>query len=210
DICGGGGSGRNGGFVLSWWSKFGSLAKLCGPAEALRLAEASARAVSQIGEFCVSNGIDARFHEAGYLWAATNPSQLGAWTETIEELDRLDAHPFLVLDRDQAAARSGSDVHIGAAFEASGAIVQPALLARGLRRVAIEAGVRIFERSPMVRLNGTGVVTPRGAVDSGRVVLAMNAWAVRFRALRRKILVVGSDMIATEPIPERLGMTGWE
>ena len=41
DICGGGASGRNGGFVLSWWPKFASLTALCGEKEAQRLAVAS-------------------------------------------------------------------------------------------------------------------------------------------------------------------------
>jgi glycine/D-amino acid oxidase-like deaminating enzyme len=41
------------------------------------------------------------------------------------------------------------------------------------------------------------------------VVLAMNAWAIRFREIRRKVLVVGSDIVATAPIPERLEESGW-
>src|SRR5919201_1249411 len=41
DVCGGGASGRNGGFVLSWWAKFGTLEKVCGSEEALRLARAA-------------------------------------------------------------------------------------------------------------------------------------------------------------------------
>src|SRR2546421_12936574 len=49
DICGGGASGRNGGFVLSWWTKFATLRKLCGDEEAIRLARASADAVHEIG-----------------------------------------------------------------------------------------------------------------------------------------------------------------
>jgi len=37
----------------------------------------------------------------------------------------------------------------------------------------------------------------------------MNAWGVRFPELRRKILVVGSDIVATAPIPDRIEQTGW-
>ena len=32
-------------------------------------------------------------------------------------------------------------------------------------------------------------------------VLAMNSWAVRFRAVRRHVLVIGSDIGSTPPIP---------
>ena len=47
DVCGGGASGRNGGFVLSWWAKFGTLKKVCGADEAVRLALASVEAVDE-------------------------------------------------------------------------------------------------------------------------------------------------------------------
>jgi len=213
DVCGGGASGRNGGFVLSWWPKFHTLAKLCGSEEALRLGHASADAVADIGKFCADHGIDAHYHYDGYLWAATNEAQVGTWRSAMEELDRAGVHPFVELSREEAAQRSGSPVHLGGAFEATGAIVQPALLARGLRRVALERGVRIFERSPMTVLErgGTGprVRTAGGSVWAGRVVVAMNAWAARFAEVRRRIVVVGSDIVATEPIPARLAEIGW-
>jgi len=167
DICGGGASGRNGGFVLSWWSKYTSLTKLCGPDEALRLAQASANAVHEIGEFCTTNGIDARFHEDGYLWAATNKSQLGSWQDAIGELDRKSLHPFTELTQQELLARTGSPDHLGGVLEASGAIVQPALLARGLRRVAMGKGVRIFERSPMTSIDGRVRTPPAPSLPTG-------------------------------------------
>jgi glycine/D-amino acid oxidase-like deaminating enzyme len=51
DVCGAGASGRNGGFVLSWWAKFLSLEKICGGEEAVRLCAASAESVDAIGDF---------------------------------------------------------------------------------------------------------------------------------------------------------------
>ena len=52
DICGGGPSGRNGGFALSFWHHFAALELACGRVEALRLAHASADAIDEIGRFC--------------------------------------------------------------------------------------------------------------------------------------------------------------
>src|SRR5207249_3683334 len=85
DVCGGGASGRNGGFVLSWWPKFHTLKKLFGGEEALRLARGSADAVADIGKFCAEQGVDAHYHSDGYLWAATNRAQVGAWRPVVEE-----------------------------------------------------------------------------------------------------------------------------
>jgi putative aminophosphonate oxidoreductase len=212
DVCGAGASGRNGGFVLTWWSKFITLKKLCGSEGALQLAQASADAVGRIGSIAAANGIDAGFHPDGWLWAATNRAQLGSWEPTLDALGRAGAHPFAEWTPDECAARTGSPAHIGGVFEASAAVVQPALLARGLRRVAVERGVRIYERSPMTRLErGPRAVvrTPRGSVAAERVVVAMNAWAVRMREIRRAVLVVASDIVATDAIADRLAEIGW-
>jgi putative aminophosphonate oxidoreductase len=213
DVCGGGASGRNGGFVLTWWSKFATLAKQVGVEEARRLCRESEAAVDEIGAFCRVHGIDARYHQDGYLWAATNDVQRDDWIATVEGLARYGERPFVVWPPEEAAARTGSPVHLGGAFERSGAIVQPALLARGMRRVAMARGVRVFERSPMTGLErdggGTVVRTATGRLRAEKVVLAMNAWAVRFAEIRRHVLVIGSDVVATEPVPERLREIGW-
>ena len=91
DVCGAGASGRNGGFVLTWWAKFGTLKKVCGGDEAIRLARASAQAVDGIGAFCAEHGIDAHYRRDGWLWAATSEAQLGAWEETLARRSRTTA-----------------------------------------------------------------------------------------------------------------------
>ena len=211
DICGGGASGRNGGFLMTWWVKFLSLEKLCGTERALMLARAAADNVGEIGAFCSGAGIDPHYRRDGWLWTATGPAQVGAWRDTVEALERRQVHAFKELDADEVAGRSGSGANIAGVFEADAATVQPALLARGLRRVALERGVRIYEHSPMTALDRVRppmVRTPKGTLRAERVVLAMNAWGVRFKELRRRIVVVGTDMVATAPAPERLAELG--
>jgi putative aminophosphonate oxidoreductase len=212
DVCGGGASGRNGGFVLSLWAKLEALEAVCGSDEALRLARASAAAVGEIAAFCREHGIDAHVREDGWLWTATNERQVGAWDSTLAAAERHGERPFERLTPEDVAARSGSPSHLGGVFERTAATVQPALLARGLRRVALERGVRIFERSPMTALDRgrpPRVRTARGSVTADRVVLAMNAWATRLREVRRSVVVIGTDVVATAPIPERLAEIGW-
>jgi glycine/D-amino acid oxidase-like deaminating enzyme len=97
-------------------------------------------------------------------------------------------------------------------FEPTAATVQPALLARGLRRVALDRGVRIFERSPMKSLDRSRpprVLTAAGSVKADKVVLALNAWAAALPELRRSIVVIASDIVATAPAPDRLATIGW-
>ncbi len=206
DVCGGGASGRNGGFVLSWWHKFPSLQKVCGTEEALRLAGASERAVDEIGAFCAAHGIDAHYRREGWLWTATSEAQIGAWSETVAAVERDGERPFVELPPEEVAARAGSPAHLAGIYEAVSATVQPAILARGLRRVALERGVRIFERSAVTAL-GPPVRTASGSVAAEVVVDGRGAWSARSH---RAIAVIASDMVATEPLadpPLRSGLS---
>ncbi len=212
DVCGGGASGRNGGFVLTWWAKFLSFEKALGTEEAVRLARASADAVVEIGRFCAEHGIDADYRRSGWLWAATNPSQLGSWEPTVAAAEAAGASVFRRLEPGAAARLACSETHLDGVVEEVAATVQPALLARGMRRVALERGVRIYERSPMTGLERDRppvVRTTGGSVSAATVVLALNAWGVRLRELRRTMAVVASDIVATEPAPDLFAEAGW-
>jgi glycine/D-amino acid oxidase-like deaminating enzyme len=83
---------------------------------------------------------------------------------------------------------------------------------RGLRRVALEKGIKIFENTPMIGLErGKPAVlqVPKGRIAAQSVVLANNAWAAAIPELRRTVLPVTSTIVATAPIPDRLESIGW-
>jgi len=219
-ICGSGASGRNGGFVLSWWPKIMTLVERCGSEEAVRLAVASEASIDAIEAFCRAHDIDADVVRRGWMWTATNATQVGAWDGVLETCARLGASPFTRLEPAAVAARSGSAIHRAGVIEASNGTVQPAALVRGLRRVAIARGVRIHEqtcvrsftrdRPSEIRTSttlATGVA--HGVVRADTVVLATGAWAASVRELARTMVVVSSDIVATAPIPERLAGVGW-
>src|SRR5207302_10515279 len=139
------------------------------------------------------HGIEAHYRRDGWLWAATSEAQLGAWEETIGTIAKYGEPPFQHLQPHAVAARAGEPTHLGGVFEPTAASVQPALLARGLRRVALERGVRIFERSPVTRLDRgrpPRVFTARGTVTASKVVIALNAWAAGLPELRRAVVVI--------------------
>lgn len=217
DICGAGASGRNGGFAMTWWSKFTTLVEMAGSEGAVALATRSSEAVAKIGEFATSHGIPDAFALDGWLWAATNPSQVGAWTATNRAIAAAGAEPLAELGATEAAALAGSPVHLGGALDPTVAAVQPAAIARALRRAVIEGGVRVFERTPVRSIGAappTGgstairLMTDRGSVVAEQVVLATNAWSARIPELGRGLVIVASDVIATTAVPERLDDLG--
>lgn len=212
DLCGGGASGRNGGFVLSWWAKYPSLRRLLGTQTAVQVCRQSEAAVSEIGTFCAQHQIDAHFCQKGWLWTARTHAQLGAWEDTVAKVDRDAPGVFTRLEPEAVARRAGSARHLAGVLEPGAATVQPALLARGLRRVCLENGVRIHERTRVRRFSRTApptVETAAGTVKARSLVIATNAWAAGIRELHRKLVVISSDIVATAPIPDRLATIGW-
>ena len=100
----------------------------------------------------------------------------------------------------------------GGIYTPMGATVQPARLARGIRRVLLERGVRIYEQTPVTRFGaGSPVIaeTPDGAVRAGSAVVALNAWAAHWKRFRRLLTVRGSYIALTAPAPEKLEELGW-
>jgi putative aminophosphonate oxidoreductase len=213
DLCGAGASGRNGGFVMSFWHHFQELERVCGTEQALQLAWLSAANVADIGAFCDENAIDSHYQHHGWVWTATNPSQLGAWDTTIAALARHGEEPFAPVSSEELLARTGSRAHLAGVYEPSCATVQPAMLARGLLRVARERGVEVFERSPMVGLERSAtplvLTTTSGSISAQRVVIATGAWAGQLRELHRAFVVVASDIVITDPAPDQLERIGF-
>ncbi|CAN7269921.1 FAD-dependent oxidoreductase [Paraburkholderia sp. SIMBA_054] len=212
DLCGAGASGRNGGCMLTWSTKFFTLRRLFGEAEALRLVKASEKAVHRIRDFCAAHRIDAELRMDGTLYTATSRAQMGALDPVIAALRDHGIHSYHDVSPDEVARRSGSARNLGGVFSPTAATVHPGKLVRGLRRVALEMGIRIYERTPMLDFSDgerVTVRTPSGSVTAGKLVLAINAWmASRFRQFERTLAIVSSDMIVTEKCPELLARSG--
>jgi glycine/D-amino acid oxidase-like deaminating enzyme len=213
DICGGGPSGRNGGFASGWWDELDGLIALYGRDQAVRACRAITDSINGIGEFCSANGVDAWYKHAGYLYAATAPQHDAACEEIVALAREVGAPDELrALTADELRARCASPVFRGGAFMRDGASVQPAFLARGLRRVLLERGVTIYENTPVTRLDAGPpalAITPGGSVRAPRAVLALNAWAVGWPQLRRRLVAWSSYIVLTAPAPEKLEQIGW-
>ena len=213
DICGGGPSGRNGGFCDGWWSYATDIAATFGDADAMELLMAAGRSPSEIGAWCAANDVDAWFTHAGDLGATSNPSQDGKWTSTLETAERLGvADEFAILSKDEVRARCDSPLFGRGMLIHDAATVQPARLARGLRRALLARGVRIFEDSPVTRFGaGSPAIaeTPSGSVRAAEAVVGLGAWATAWRRFRRVLTIRGSYMVVTAPAPERLEEIGW-
>lgn len=215
EVCGYGPSGRNGGFCNVMWFSLPNMRARWGDEAALAVARASAEAVAGIESFCRQQEVEAWFRRGGYLQVSTAPAHDGAWDAPVaacRELGEGDA--VAPLDPAAVAARCASPAFRGGAFYPDAATVQPARLAFGLRQRLHEAGVEIFERSPVRALRsqagGVRAETNAGAVLASRAVIAVGGAAKAARGpLRDALTVTSSHIVLTEPVPDVLEEIGW-
>ncbi|MEA2522176.1 MAG: hypothetical protein QOI81_1822 [Actinomycetota bacterium] len=214
DICGGGASGRNGGFASSSWWDLEGLCRLFGRDEGIRYATAVADAPAQIGSWLHEHQVDAWYHLEGALGARAGTWQggIGASEPATFCAQMGFAHRMRPLSATEAREVADSPRFVGGTFMPDSATAQPARLARGLRRVLLERGVHIFERTPVRDISHTDpafVTTAGGRVRAGHVVLTTGAWAAGWPGFRRSFGVIADYMVATEPIPDLLEEIGW-
>ena len=209
EIVGFGPSGRNGGFVHGWWSSLHELRRLFGDDAALEICRAGDRIVPGIRGLTESRGADVWLRQGGMLLVSAAPAQdahLDAPAAAARELGVEDE--AVPLTQAELAERCRSPVFRGAVSFRDCATIQPARLARALRAAAIDAGVRLHERTP-ARLADGAIVTPRGRVRAPEIVLAANARLAGYRPLAPRLTVFGSYVVRPEPVPELLAEIGW-
>jgi glycine/D-amino acid oxidase-like deaminating enzyme len=212
ELCGTGASGRNGGMVSDWWVKLPTLLKRFGTDDGLQLAKAIESGADEIARFCAAEGIAARLSRRGSYWTATSEAQKGTIERVLAAAHDAGVEPFREVPREELETALGSPLHRLGVFDPRGGVLQPALLARGLRRVALMRGVDVFERSPVTAIAAGPRINVRsesGTVDAERVVLAANAWMAHLAELRNIVFVVSSDVVATAQAPEHFARQGW-
>lgn len=193
-------SGRNGGFAepsLTHGSANGELHAADELAELDRLGHENLRGIV---ETIRRYGIECELEETGLIGVATEPHQL-AWLDGGETGSvHIGQDARRVLD---------SPLNLGLERDPAGAVlVQPAQLAFGLRRACLELGVRIYERTPAVRLqerDGRMIVHSKdgATVSAERVALASNAFPSLLRRFRMFTVPVYDYALVTEPLTKQ-------
>ncbi len=195
------------------WASLPSMRRLFGDYRAIAVCRAAEESVRTIGTWCEEEDVDAWFTPGGYLQVSAAPSQDGAWEEVARACEELGEDDALrLLSREEVHGRCASPRFRDGVLYPSGATVNPARLAVGLRAGLLERGVEIHEGSPVRGLRtGNGVVanTDRGEVRAAAAVLAIGAGGLRLRRLRNRLTVTSSHIVVTEPVPDVLEEIGW-
>jgi glycine/D-amino acid oxidase-like deaminating enzyme len=218
-LCGHGPSGRNGGFCESMWLSAPSIRERFGDGPARALLDASSDSVTFIGDWCRSEGVDARFDQSGYMCVSTAPAFDDVGREAVAAAAALGApHRVVDLTGAEVRARCDSALFRRGVLIPDFATLQPARLALGLRRRLVERGALVFEGSRVRRLgrgggagDARGVLaeTAGGHVRAGSAVLATGAAVRAVRELHTRLTVTSSHIVLTEPVPDVIEEIGW-
>jgi glycine/D-amino acid oxidase-like deaminating enzyme len=208
-------SGRNGGFCSA------SLTHGIGnglerfPEEMPLLEKLGEQNLREIGDTIAAHDIDCDFQLTGELSVATAAWQLEGVEEEAAAARAL-GHDVEVLDGPGIRRELNSPLLVGGLKVSTGnALVEPGRLAWGLRRACLDAGVRIYEQTPVSSITpgggGLRLTAPYGSVRAGRVVLAAGVFG---RSLLRRIgayvIPVWDYALMTEPLSAgQLDALGW-
>lgn len=213
EICGSGASGKNGGFVHGYWSALPRFALTFGDQVALEIARLGSVAQDAMRTFCTSLGVEVWWRETGIIKIACSPGQDAAIARLIETTRRLGvAEQAVPLSPAEVQARCTSPRFRAGVLMTEGANLQPARLARALRKAAIDRKIDIYEQTPVVDIKGGApidIFTAKGRIRADDVVLATNAALTARPELRGHLTNFSSYMVLTETIPERLAEIGW-
>jgi glycine/D-amino acid oxidase-like deaminating enzyme len=210
EICGAGPSGRNGGFIHGYWASLASLRPVLGDDAAVRLADAADAIVPGVRAFAEARGEDVWLREGGMLKVSAAPAQDGAIVRAVEAAAAVGRpDEAIALSRDELARRVASPVFREGVFYRDGATVHPGLLVRALRRAALDAGVELYEGTPVRRVRDGVVEAAGGVVRAREIVLAMNAALTGWSPASRTLTNFGSYVVLTEPAPELVAEIGW-
>jgi glycine/D-amino acid oxidase-like deaminating enzyme len=205
-----GASTRNGGIVHAGykWSA-GQLIARYGADTGKALYQDTLDSYALVKRLIVEEAIDCDFREVGHLELAYAPAHVPELEHARESLASVGVTSYVV-PRERVREEIGTDAYYGAlAVEGSG-LLHPGRYFAGLAAAADRAGADLHEgvRAQSIRRQADGrfvVETSRGAILARDVFVATNGYTDGVvPTLRRRIMGVGSFIIATEPLPEEL------
>jgi glycine/D-amino acid oxidase-like deaminating enzyme len=210
-----GGSGRNGGFCMRTLTHGLPNGLRRFPEELAAIEGEAAASFEGIRDTIRRYAIDCDWTESGELAVAREAHEVPWAREQAAQL-RAFGYDAVFLDREEVRAEVASRTYLAGAWDRSGCVmVDPARLAWGLRRAALELGVRIHERTPVTSLarEGAGLrlATPRATLRARRAIVGTNAFPPLLREIRRYVVPVYDHVLVTEPLSDaQWASIGWE
>lgn len=212
ELPGFGASSRNGGGVgtAPFKLSFKATQALLGHDRAVRLWREGIASVEHLATLIEKEQIACHFVRSGRYLGAWRPAD---YERLAREVDLLRSHvgyeAYMVPAAEQRSM-IGSDRYYGGRFNPGDGVLHPALFHQGLLDRVLAAGAMVAPHTRVEAVERAGVrmlvrCGPRGTVEAGAVVVGTNGYSGKAVPwLARRLIPVGSQIIATEPLPKDL------
>jgi glycine/D-amino acid oxidase-like deaminating enzyme len=174
---------------------------------------ASLASIDLVEQIVREENIDCDFSRSGHLEVACKQSHFEGYARSVELIAREFNHQLRIVPRDQLRNEIGSNIYYGGIVDEVSAGVNPARYVAGLGRAALKGGACIYENTrvqTIVRAAHNGeagfrLSTSRGPLFARDVLIGTSGYTSNATpALRKKIIPIGSFIIATEQLPDTL------
>jgi glycine/D-amino acid oxidase-like deaminating enzyme len=214
ETLGWGASGRNGGMVCTGLKlPVPTLIARYGRETVQQMYAASLESIDVVERIVQEERIHCAFSRCGQLEVACKETHFNAYAEAAARIKQEFHHELHIIPRSELRKEIGSDLYYGGIVDEASAGVNPAQFVNGLAKAAHRAGARLYEHTRVVNVkpeaaNGNlhfRVATTRGSLIAKEVLLASGAYTTSATpALLRKVIPIGSYIIATEVLPSDL------
>ena len=149
------------------------------------------------------------FNRSGRYHAAHTPKHYEAIARDAEQLNNKEGIEAYTIPKADQRKELGSDVYFGGVVFPRHASVNPGLYHRGLLDRAVEAGVHVTGNCHVSGLrrekNRYILSTSKGEVSARDVIIGTNGYTTDLTPwLQRRVIPIGSYVIATEELPTEL------
>src|SRR6266849_236442 len=214
ETIGWGASSRNGGMVLTGM-KLGvnQLISMYGRELTQRMYAASLASMDCVEQIVTEEKIECDFYRCGHLEVACKQKHFDDYARQAEVIAREFNHTLRVVQKNELGAEIGSNIYYGGMVDEVSAGLNPARYVAGLGKAALKAGAQIFEHTRVQHMEraaheaepGWKISTSRGTLWAQEVFVGTSGYTGSATpALRKKIIPIGSFIITTEILPEKL------
>lgn len=208
NTIGWGASSRNGGMVLTGLKlSMETVFHKYGRETAKALFQCSLAGIDAVEQIVKEENIDCGFARTGHLLVANKPAHYQAMVRSAEFMEREFGHKQRLVPREQQRQEIGTDLYYGAMIDEVSGGLNPAQYVAGLARAAEKAGATLHACARVKKIGreagGFSLETERGKLVADKVLVGTSGYTgPATPGLQRKIIPIGSFIIATEELPD--------
>ena len=210
NTVGWGASSRNGGMATPGLKQdITEIYKKYGREKGQEFWKASIAAIDLIENIVTEENIDCDWSRVGHVALANKQSQYDGLEDYANWIYKEFGHKKKIITREELYTEIGTDIYFGGLADETSGGIHPAKYVYGLARAVGNQGTSILENTSVNKIEKNEknflVITSAGDLTAKQVIIATNGYTGKLvPQLKRRVIPVGSYIIATEPLAKEL------